>query len=334
MEKIVKLQLDNNIIVRIQGLDQLVNLRWLDLSFNLIEKIDGLEKNKELEDLSLYNNCITELTPHPKGPGPLDNLVKLNVLSIGKNKITKLEEMLKYLKRFKRLQVLKIEENEFKQEGKSGKDNAYRQKTIAWLQTLVYLDYKIISNEEKVKAVEEMRDQMSSENTGDDNEGKKDEEDEDTIKDLREARIEITHKMVQKIVSQCEQYKNLEGFKQLKELITSTEGNIEGPVQLFQGQMRTATKQRNAVIKVMQERMIAAERKAEEDSIEKIDTYQKYEKQKYREIERERLKNDKNLLDYRPFEDDLLKKVETLQGDLLEIEIKLQHALKGNQDSA
>lgn len=72
------------------------------------------------------------------------------------------------------------------------------------MQTLVYLDYKIISNEEKVKAVEEMRDQMSSENTGDDNEGKKDEEDEDTIKDLREARIEITHKMVQKIVSQCE----------------------------------------------------------------------------------------------------------------------------------
>jgi hypothetical protein len=72
------------------------------------------------------------------------------------------------------------------------------------LQNLVYLDYKIISNEEKAKAVEEMRDQMSSENTGDDNEGKKDEEDEDTIKDLREARIEITHKMVQKIVSQCE----------------------------------------------------------------------------------------------------------------------------------
>lgn len=114
MEKIVKLQLDNNIIVRIQGLDQLVNLRWLDLSFNLIEKIEGLEKNKELEDLSLYNNCISELTPDLKGPGPLDNLVKLNVLSIGKNKLTKLEDMLKYLKRFKRLQVLKIEENEFK----------------------------------------------------------------------------------------------------------------------------------------------------------------------------------------------------------------------------
>jgi len=49
-----------------------------------------------------------------------------------------------------------------------------------------------------------MRDQMSNENTGDDNDGKKDEEDEDAIKELREARIEITNQMVKKIVSQCE----------------------------------------------------------------------------------------------------------------------------------
>jgi hypothetical protein len=100
--------------------------------------------------------------------------------------------------------------------------------------------------------------------------------------------------------------------------------------------MKGAAKQRNAVIKVMQERMIAAERKAEEDSVEKIDIYQKYEKQQFREIERVLRKNmsDKSLPDYRPYEDDLMKKVDSLQGDLLEIEIKLQHALKGNQESA
>ena len=56
MERLTKLQLDNNIIVKIQGLDGLVNLRWLDLSFNLIERIEGLDKNKKLEDLSLYSN--------------------------------------------------------------------------------------------------------------------------------------------------------------------------------------------------------------------------------------------------------------------------------------
>jgi len=36
MEKLVKLQLDNNIIMKIKGLETLVNLQWLDLSFNSI----------------------------------------------------------------------------------------------------------------------------------------------------------------------------------------------------------------------------------------------------------------------------------------------------------
>jgi Leucine-rich repeat (LRR) protein len=211
MEKIVKLQLDNNIIVKIQGLDQLVNLKWLDLSFNLIEKIEGLDKNKELEDLSLYSNCITDLSGDKDGKGPLDDLVKLNVLSVGRNKLTKLDEMLKYLQRFKRLQVLKIEENEFKQEGKSGKDNAYRNKAIAMLKNLQYLDYKIISKDDRIKAVDEMKEQMA-ETHGDDENGKKEEDDEESLKELKEAKIEVTHKLWLNIVSACEEYKKLFGF--------------------------------------------------------------------------------------------------------------------------
>jgi len=35
--------LDNNIIYNIKGLDKLVNLQWLDLSFNLIEKIEDFQ---------------------------------------------------------------------------------------------------------------------------------------------------------------------------------------------------------------------------------------------------------------------------------------------------
>ena len=107
MEKMQKLQLDNNIICKIQGLHELVHLKWLDLSFNLIEKIEGLEKNRELEDLSLFSNCITELSG-------LEELSKLNVLSIGRNKIVNLETTLQYLRKLKnKMQVLKIEENEF-----------------------------------------------------------------------------------------------------------------------------------------------------------------------------------------------------------------------------
>ena len=37
LEGLQKLQLDNNIICKIQKLDHLTNLNWLDLSFNLIE---------------------------------------------------------------------------------------------------------------------------------------------------------------------------------------------------------------------------------------------------------------------------------------------------------
>jgi hypothetical protein len=57
--------------MKIEKLDHLVNLRWLDLSFNCIESskndkgevvgITGLEKLVNLEDLSLFNNFITKI---------------------------------------------------------------------------------------------------------------------------------------------------------------------------------------------------------------------------------------------------------------------------------
>ena len=56
LDRLEKLQLDNNIICKIQNLDHLVNLKWLDLSFNLIEKIEGLDNLSKLTDLSLFSN--------------------------------------------------------------------------------------------------------------------------------------------------------------------------------------------------------------------------------------------------------------------------------------
>lgn len=56
LDRLEKLQLDNNIICRISNLGHLKNLKWLDLSFNLIEKIEGLDKLTKLTDLSLFSN--------------------------------------------------------------------------------------------------------------------------------------------------------------------------------------------------------------------------------------------------------------------------------------
>jgi Leucine-rich repeat (LRR) protein len=76
LEKLQKLQLDNNIICKIQNMDHLVNLSWLDLSFNLVTKIDNLDRLTKLTDLSLFSNRIEELSG-------METLVNLNVFSFG-----------------------------------------------------------------------------------------------------------------------------------------------------------------------------------------------------------------------------------------------------------
>ena len=133
MEKLCKLQLDNNIITKVSGLDTLVNLTWLDLSFNLIENIEGLDKLTKLEDLTFYKNKITEVQG-------LDNLHCLNVLSLGKNKISDLAETVGYLRSLKNnLQVLRLDDNCFLSE----KDHRYY--CIAILPNLKYIDYTLIN---------------------------------------------------------------------------------------------------------------------------------------------------------------------------------------------
>lgn len=136
MEKLRKLQLDNNIICEIRNLDKLVNLEWLDLSFNSIERIEGLEKCTKITDLSLYSNQIKELKN-------LDKLTELNVLSVGQNQLSNLEETVKYLRGLKnKLQVLKVSPNQFSKRGDGG---VYAKYIIANLKDLQYLDYELIT---------------------------------------------------------------------------------------------------------------------------------------------------------------------------------------------
>eukprot|EP00350_Pseudokeronopsis_sp_OXSARD2_P005466 CAMPEP_0170554728 /NCGR_PEP_ID=MMETSP0211-20121228/12605_1 /TAXON_ID=311385 /ORGANISM="Pseudokeronopsis sp., Strain OXSARD2" /LENGTH=146 /DNA_ID=CAMNT_0010864033 /DNA_START=1 /DNA_END=441 /DNA_ORIENTATION=+ len=135
LEKLEKLQLDNNIITKIQNLDHLVNLKWLDLSFNSIKVIEGLDNLANLTDLSLFSNQIEEV----KG---LDNLSKLNVLSLGSNMIKQYDTVILYLRDLKNnLEVLKISDNPFTKYG----ENEYKQFSIAYLKELKYLDYELIN---------------------------------------------------------------------------------------------------------------------------------------------------------------------------------------------
>lgn len=129
-ERIVKLQLDNNIIEKIDHLSHLVNLKWLDLSFNNITKIENLERLTQLEDLSLCNNNIEKIEN-------LECLVNLNVLSLGNNKVSDLE-YLKELRQFKNLQLLNLKGNP------CASNDDYFNVVFAYLTTLKYLDYQLI----------------------------------------------------------------------------------------------------------------------------------------------------------------------------------------------
>ena len=77
--------------------------------------------------------------------------------------------------------------------------------------------------------------------------------------------------------------------------------------------------------------MKEAERTAERDSIIKIEGYKKEEKHTMRQIkgERELMQENGRQVDYIKYKSALLEKIETLKGDLLDIEMALQHSLEG-----
>lgn len=156
-----KLQLDNNIIEKIENIGHLTNLKWLDLSFNRIRAIEGLETLVNLTDLSLYNNKISLLDG-------LHNCTRLNIFSIGNNQIRSFEEIIAYFgrssdkkTRFKYLQVLNVFGNPFTiREGE--RDKEYEAHLIAHLPNLRYLDY-IFIDDKKRKEIRESDDKFKTE---------------------------------------------------------------------------------------------------------------------------------------------------------------------------
>jgi len=100
---LTRLTLSFNEITEIKGLENLEKLRYLDLSFNYITEIKGLENQKELTGLYLMFNEIREI----KG---LENLKNLRSLDLNQNKISEV----KGIRHLKELQMLFIGMNKIK----------------------------------------------------------------------------------------------------------------------------------------------------------------------------------------------------------------------------
>ena len=93
MSKLVTLNLSNNKIVHIQGLDQLTELSILDLSGNQIKEVNGLQNQNKLTLLNLSNNLIDS----PQAIEPIKFNTSLNCLHLSRNPLPPNIEILTFL---------------------------------------------------------------------------------------------------------------------------------------------------------------------------------------------------------------------------------------------
>uniref|UniRef100_A0A8D3ATY3 Dynein regulatory complex subunit 3 n=1 Tax=Scophthalmus maximus TaxID=52904 RepID=A0A8D3ATY3_SCOMX len=128
---LTRLDLNNNIIERMEGLDSLMNLTWLNLSFNRIEKIEGLESLQRLELLNLSSNRISVIEN-------MDGLEKLSNFCIANNLLEQLDNVL-YLRKFKNLFTLNLFGNPVSKEN-------YTFFIAAYFPNLTCLDYRLLND--------------------------------------------------------------------------------------------------------------------------------------------------------------------------------------------
>jgi hypothetical protein len=140
------LALDNNVVARIENLGHLTNLMWLDLSFNNITKIEGLETLVNLKDLTLFHNQIETVEN-------LEALQNLECLSLGKNRIKSLD-CIGYLRAFPKLRLLNLEGNSLCNE------EEYRLYVLGFIPQLDYLDFVMVGEDERVRAIDTFQDEL------------------------------------------------------------------------------------------------------------------------------------------------------------------------------
>ena len=314
MDNLTKLQLDNNIITKICGLEHLTKLKWLDLSFNMIEKIEGLETLTELEDLSLFDNKISKLEG-------LDALVNLNVLSVGKNQLDHLDKCVDYLSGLNnKLEVLKIKQNWFKEQG----EKEYKGRIIAFLTELKYLDYELIDDDERNKAKNDYRADIDAKKQSIDVNTEKNENEDQQKKELKDAHIESTHNLFINACKHFEEYPKIQSFTKYYDIFQTFESHVDESVTKFQTDIKVKHRKKREIQKFCIEKMKVAERNAEKQSIVLIEMYRKEEKKTYREIENKKAQQIHERINFTPFEEQLKKKIYELQRGLMDIEIKLQ----------
>ena len=80
-EKVTRMNLENNQLTDVKGLEKLTKLTWLRLYDNKLTSVKGLEKLDQLTELNLHGNKLTSVQG-------LEKLTELRELYLGNNQLT------------------------------------------------------------------------------------------------------------------------------------------------------------------------------------------------------------------------------------------------------
>jgi hypothetical protein len=145
------------------------------------------------------------------------------------------------------------------------------------------------------------------------------------------AKIDCTVDIFGKVLNSLEEEQlKLKNFSKFQDIFQVFQAPIEDRTNTFHSEMKGYHLTKVKIIQYCRDTMTQAERKAEQESILKIEEYKKHEKHIYRRIDKERASAAKRDVEtnHDDLEVELEGRIKTLQKELLEIEIILQDALK------
>jgi len=309
--------LDNNIIYKIQNIEHLVNLEWLDLSFNQIERIEGLDTLVKLTDLSLYSNHIEQMSG-------LDKLLELNILSLGKNRIKSYDQVVTYLRDIpNKLEVLTLEGNPCTE--KDNKED-YSFYVIAYLNNLKYLDYHLIKQEDRDLAIEKHREDIDEREKIKDAEKNVIETPTMTKENKQlyeEAHVYCTVNIFQHILQIDENNDKLKVLPNYQDIMQRTEEDIKDMTSNFQQKMLELHKNKKSTIEYCIEVMKGAERDSEKKSIQILNEFKQLFDQEVKSINFDNA-SDKEL---DTFQAKMFKEIDSLEEKLMTVEMRLVEIL-------
>jgi len=203
----------------------------------------------------------------------MEKLTKLNVFSFGKNLVKNHETAIQYLKGLhNNLEVLNMAENPFMKAGggpATPEDyKNFKYYAIEMLKKLKYLDYELINAQQRDLAKQKYNDEaqdkdQNANSAADDSKNLVDQE-------LRIAKIEYTHKMIERIQDEFDDIQKIKIISKYQDAWSNFEQPVDELTTKFQTEIKVLSKEKQRYIVYCDATLRKAELQAEAESIEKI----------------------------------------------------------------